>query len=199
MEAFRCFAQSNSSMVSILLWLFLHLILFVFFSTSFRTLCRTGMADVIQTQKMIPFIRCEIPRLACLRVGFWCQCIWFEFLGPKWFDRTTNQAQFCEFWKRVSLPDFFPFWSSWSLLRCLQTHTTKLLDAKIGRLREQSQHYPNHWSHSQIAYARDSCEGKQRVSPFYNGSESCFQGLKQSDPMNQEREYRLISVPCSER
>ena len=30
--------------------------------------------------------------------------------------------------------------------------------------------------------ARDSCHGKQRVSPFYHGSESCFQGLKQSDP-----------------
>ena len=25
-----------------------------------------------------------------------------------------------------------------------QTHTTKLLDAKIGRLREQDQHYPKH-------------------------------------------------------
>ena len=47
---------------------------------------------------------------------------------------------------------------------------------------------------AEIAGARDSYHGKQRVSPFYHGSESCFQGLKQSDPMNQEREYRLISI-----
>ena len=42
--------------------------------------------------------------------------------------------------------------------------------------------------------ARDLRHGKQRVAPFYHGSESCFQGLKQSDPMNQERESRLISI-----
>ena len=31
-----------------------------------------------------------------------------------------------------------------SLLRCPQTHTAKLLDAKTGRLREQGQHYSKH-------------------------------------------------------
>ena len=59
---------------------------------------------------------------------------------------------------------------------------------------EQDQHYPNHWSLYEIAYARDSCEGKQRVSPFYHGSELCFQGLKQSDPTNQEREHHPFAV-----
>ena len=136
----------------------------------------------------------NFPWLACLRVGFWCRCTWFGFLGPSWFDRTTNQAQLCGYWKRVSLWDFFPLWSSWSLFRCLQTHKTKLVDAKIGRLREEDQHYPNHWSLFQIAGASDSCEGKQRVSTFYHGSELCFQGLKQSDRINQERENRLTSI-----
>ena len=29
---------------------------------------------------------------ACLRVGFWCQHIWFWSWAPNWFCRTTNQA-----------------------------------------------------------------------------------------------------------
>ena len=48
------------------------------------------------------------------RVGFWCQQIWFELLVPNWFCRTTNQAQPCGFWTRVSLLDFVLWWSSWS-------------------------------------------------------------------------------------
>ena len=74
------------------------------FRHHFRTLFRTEMANVEQTQKMIPFITCEnFSWLACLRVGFWCQCIWFGFWGPNWFYRTTNQEQLCGFWKHVSL------------------------------------------------------------------------------------------------
>ena len=34
----------------------------------------------------------------------------------------------------------------------------------------------------------------QRVSPFCNGSESCFQEMEQSDPINQEREYHPTSI-----
>ena len=30
--------------------------------------------------------------------------------------------------------------------------------------------------------------------PFYHGSELCFQGLKRSDPINQEREYHPTSI-----
>ena len=33
-----------------------------------------------------------------------------------------------------------------------------------------------------------------RIVPFYRGSELCFQGLELSDPINREREYRLISI-----
>ena len=32
--------------------------------------------------------------------------------------------------------------------------------------------------------ARDLHHGEQRVSPFYHGSDLCFQGLKQSDPID---------------
>ena len=58
--------------------------------------------------------------------------------------------QLNESWKDVSLKDFCLKWSFWSLLHCLQTHTTKLLDARTGRLREQNQYSPSHWSSLEI-------------------------------------------------
>ena len=86
----------------------------------------------------------------CLRIGFWCQHIWFTSWFPHWFCQITNQEQLCGFWKHVSLSDFFPLWSSWSLLRCLQTDTTRRPDEKIGRLREHSQYYSARWSSLEI-------------------------------------------------
>ena len=44
--------------------------------------------------------------LTCLRVGFWCQQLWFGFWCPNWLCRTTNQAQLCEFLTRASWLDF---------------------------------------------------------------------------------------------
>ena len=82
--------------------------------SSFRTIGRTEMADVEQTQKMIPFITCHVS--------------FHQYFGVDVFDldvgvhRTTNQKQLCGFWKHVSLSGFFPLQS---LLRCLQTHTNK--------------------------------------------------------------------------
>ena len=58
--------------------------------------------------------------LTYLRVGFWYQHIWFGSWGPNWFYRITNQEQLCGFLTRVSSLDFCPWWSFWSLLRCLQ-------------------------------------------------------------------------------
>ena len=116
-------------------------------------------------------------------------------LGPGWFCQITNHAQLCGFWKHVSLWDSFLSWSSWSLLRCPQTHTTKRLDAKTGRLREHNQCDSTRWSFLEIVWlVRDPCHRSQRVAPIGQESELCFQGLKQSDPINQEREYRLISI-----
>ena len=54
-----------------------------------------------------------------------------DLVCPNWFYPTTNQEQLCGFWKHVSLSGFFPLWSSWSLLRCLQSCTTKLLMRRI--------------------------------------------------------------------
>ena len=51
------------------------------------------MANVQQTQKMIPFITCEVfPWSVCLRVGSWCQCIRFAFCGPE-LVRSKNQSR----------------------------------------------------------------------------------------------------------
>ena len=138
---------------------------------------------------MLPFTTCEVSLgQYVFELVSGVNVFYLDFLGPNWFDRITNQAQLCGSWKRVSLWDFFLFWSSWSLLRCLQTHTTKLPDGKIWRLREHNQHYPSHWSLYEIATP------VIRVSPFYHGSELCFQELKQSDPIDQEREYHLTSI-----
>ena len=62
------------------------------------------MANVKQGQQMIPLITCEIPfgQDVCELV-FWCRCFCFGFWGPDDFDRTINQEQLCDFWKRVSL------------------------------------------------------------------------------------------------
>ena len=79
------------------------------FRHRFRTTnCRTEMADVQQTQKMIPFVTCEISlgQYVCELV-FGVDALDLDFLGPSWPDRTTNQAQFCGSWKHVSLWDAF--------------------------------------------------------------------------------------------
>ena len=58
-----------------------------------RAHCRTEMADIDQTQQMIPFITREISLwLECLRVGFWCRCIWFGFCGSK-LILSNNQSR----------------------------------------------------------------------------------------------------------
>ena len=55
--------------------------------------------------------------------------------------------------------------------------------------------YSKRWTFLEIAcLALDFCHSSQRVAPFYNGSESCFQEQKQSDPINRERESRPISI-----
>ena len=110
---------------------FLHLHLFACFRHHFKTIDGTEIADVEQTQKMIPFVTCEIS------LGqYVCEFV----LGVNVFDLDFGvQIDSIEqpmFWKHVSLSGFFPLWSSWSLVRCFQTHTTKLPDGKNLRLRK---------------------------------------------------------------
>ena len=85
--------------------------------------------------------------------------------------------------------------------RCLQTHTTKLSDEKIGRLRELNKHFPNHGSFFEIACVCESCEVENKFHacsttglPVLYGSDSCFQELKRSDPTDQEREHHPTSI-----
>ena len=59
---------------------------------------------------MIRFITCEISlgQYVCELV-FWCQCIWFGFWGPNWFDRTTNQEQKLWVLETCLIVGFLPF------------------------------------------------------------------------------------------
>ena len=86
----------NSSSALILLRLFFHLHLLVFFPTSLWVADGTEMADVEQTQKMIPFITCEISlcQYVCDLVLV-VNVFWFGSWGPNWFYQTTNQEQLC--------------------------------------------------------------------------------------------------------
>ena len=104
----RCIARPNSSSASILLWLFLHLHLLAFFSTSLQDCWWRWNGWCWTNAKDDSIHHVWIFLSVCLRVGSWCQCIWFESWGPNWFYQTTNQEQLCGFWKHVSLWDFFP-------------------------------------------------------------------------------------------
>ena len=89
--------------------------------------------------------RVKLPLVGMSASWFFVSMYLIWIFGPSWFDRITNLAKLCGSWKHVSLWDFFPLWASWSLLRCLQTHTTKLLDARTGRLREHNQCFSARW------------------------------------------------------
>ena len=162
------------------------------FRHHFRTLCRTEVAHVKRRQKMIPFI--TSPWSACLRVGFWCKMYLIWILGSK-LILSINQSR-ATLWvlETCLIVGLLPFMIILITASLSSNTHNKASWCKIVRLREQDQHYPNHWSFFEIACARESCEDKQRVSPFYHGSEFCFQRLKQSDPINQQREFRLISI-----
>ena len=90
-------------------------------------------AEIKQTPKMIPFITWNYALSVCMRVGFWCQRIWFGSLGPGWFCQMTNQVQLCGFGARVSLLEFCLWWSSWSRLQYHQKCKAWRQNDKIPR------------------------------------------------------------------
>ena len=66
-------------------------ILLMSFCHCFRANCRTEMPYIEQAQQMFPIRHVwNFLWLGYRQVGFWCRCTWFGFLGPSWFDRTTN-------------------------------------------------------------------------------------------------------------
>ena len=136
-DPLRGIVRPNSWSALILLWLFLHLHLLVFFSTSLQDYwCNWNGWCWINTKDDSIHDMWSFPLSICLRVGSWCQRIWFGSWGPNWFCQTTYQEQLSGFWERVSLQGFFPLWSSWSLLRCLQRYTIELPYEKNARLRK---------------------------------------------------------------
>ena len=135
-------SKPGSSSVLTLPQFFLLLLPVAFFSTSPRATSRAEMADVEQTQKMVPLITCEIAL---------CQYVCELVLGVNVFDldfgvqvdsvKSTNQAKLCGFGTRVSLFDFCLWWSSWSLLHYLQKCKAWRQNEKIARLRKHNLHW----------------------------------------------------------
>ena len=148
---------------------------YIFFSFRhrFRTIDGTEMADVEQTQKMIPFITCDISL-----------CQYVVDLGVQIDSIKQPIKSNSGFRKRVSLYGFFPWWSSWSLLRCLHKCTTKLPHEKNSRLRG---HCLDHQSFHEFSFALEMYTGL----PALDHSDACFrEELWRSEPINQVRVYR---------
>ena len=129
------------------------------------------MAVVEQTQKMIHHVW-RFPWSVRLRVGFWCLCSWFGFLGSK-LIRSNNQSST----------------TLWVLDVCLIVGLLPfmviLITASLSSNTHNKASWFENWTFEGVSY-----HGKQRVSPLYHGSESCFQRLKQSDPINRVQVYR---------
>ena len=76
------------------------------------------------------------------------------------------------------------------------THTTKLLDARIGSLKEQNQCFPSHWFSCE---AYDVCEHHYQIAPIHLKHEKHFQEQKQLDPIIPEQANHPISIQCPKR
>ena len=158
----------------------------------FRTICRTEMADVKQTQKMIPFITCEVSLGQCV-----CELV----LGVNTFD--------LDFGVQInSIEQLFKSNSvgSGNMSHCRASSLHDHLDhcfVVFKHIQQSSwwesltfegKNYANHWSLSEIACVCELCEGNQPFSPFYHDSDSCSQELQRSDPINQVRECNPTSI-----
>ena len=171
------------------------------FRHCFKIFDGTEIADAEQTQKMIPFITCEISLSICLRLDSWCQCTWFGSWGPNWFY-SNNQSR-ATLWVLepcliVGLLLYDP------LDHCFViTHTTKLPYKKHQRLKKENQHCLDHQSFHETSFAFEVCEGLRESHvdsctglPVLDYSDTCFrEELRRSDPINQVRESRPISIP----
>ena len=110
----------------------------------FGTLCRTEMANVKQTQKMIPLVTCEIS------LG---EDVCELFFGVNVFDLDLA-FQIDSIEQPIKSNAVGPGNMSHCGTSSLENHldhcfavfkqSKKLLDAKIGRLREHGQHYSKH-------------------------------------------------------
>ena len=105
-----------------------------FFRHHFRTIGRTEMAHVKQTQKMVPFITCEISLVSMSASWFLVSMCLIWILGSK-LIRSNNQIS-ATLWvlETCLIVGLLPLIII--LIAALQTRAVKLPDEKIGRLRE---------------------------------------------------------------
>ena len=78
-------------------------------------------------------------------------------------------------------------------LHCPGTNTIKLLDARIGHLKEQYQCLSSH------RFCCEICFYHSQVAPFDLKHGKHFQEQKQLDPIVPEQANHPVSVPCPER
>ena len=144
------------------------------------------MADVEQTQKMIPFVTCEIS--LCMYV---CELVF----GVNVFDLDL-EVQF----DSIKQPIKSNSVGSGNMSHCRASSLYDHLDHcfVVFKHIQQSFLLRRLDSLSEIACVCESCEVENKLHvysttglPVLFGSESCFQDLKQSDPTNRERESRL--------
>ena len=76
----------------------------VLFDIDLRLLMELKWLMLKKTQKMIPFITCEISlcQFVC-ELALGVNVFDLDLGGPNWFYHGTNQDQLCGFWKHVSL------------------------------------------------------------------------------------------------
>ena len=123
------------------------------FRHRFKTIHGTEMANVEQTQKMVPLIACEISL---------CQYVCELVFGVNVFDldfgvqidsiKRPIKSNSVGFWKHVSLLGFFPLSSFWSLLRCLQRWTKIASWREEFAFEETNQHYSDHQSSEEFSF-----------------------------------------------
>ena len=117
-----------SSLVPILLWLVLHLNRVEIVSPLYQsTLVELKWLILNKHNKWFPLITCgNFLWLGCQQVDFWCRSTdWIFWVQVDSIEQPIKRNSWV--WKRVSLWGLLPLMIIWSLLRCPQTHTTKLL------------------------------------------------------------------------
>ena len=155
----------------------------------FFVTCEVSLSDSIHHVWSFPLINEDNVTATLFLVPMYLICIFWSKL-----IRSNNQSRItlCVL-ETCLIEGLFPL-TIILITASLSSHVQHL-DAKIERLREHRQYCSKRKSFLEITcYARDLFLDSQRDVLLHRGSELCFQGLKQSDPTNREREFRPISI-----
>ena len=185
----------NSSSALILLWLFLHLHLLVFFSTSLQDYWWNwnGWCWTNTTNDSIHHVW-NFPLSACLRVGFWCQCIWFGFRRSNLI--LSNNQSSATLWvlETCLIVGLLP-WMIILITASLSSNTNnKASWRKELTFEEKNQHCLDHQSFHEFSFA---LEIKMRLTVLDHSDAFSREELRRSDAINQVRVYHpsLIQRP----